>query len=89
MIPFLPCQNDEEVEAFINQERTWDELAEQVEVFHNLSEEIPTSHDAKTQIGIFDVFCDELLKTLTHHAAEIRDKLLEKMIHELHGYLKE
>jgi len=77
------------MEAFINEERTWEQLVEEVKKFHELSQEIPTSFNPKTLIGIFDIHCDELIKGLATRAAEIRDKLLEKMIHDLHVALKE
>jgi hypothetical protein len=77
------------MEAFINEERTWEQLVEQVKKFHMLSQEIPTSFDPKTLIGIFDIHCDELIRDLATRAAELRDKFLEKMIHELHVQLKE
>lgn len=72
----------------MSEERTWEESISQVEKFHTLAQEIPSGHDQKTIIGIFDVHCDELISGLGNRAADMRDKLLEKMIHELHMMLK-
>lgn len=77
------------MDNFINEERTWEQLVEEVKKFHALSQEIPTGYDPKTLIGIFDIHCDELIKGLANRAMEVRDKFLEKMIHELHTLLKE
>lgn len=80
--------NDDEIEAYLNEERNWDQLAEEVERFHQLSQEIPSEHEQKIVIGIFDVYCDELIQTLTSRASEVRDKLIDKMVHELHEGLR-
>jgi dynein heavy chain len=81
--------NEDELDAYINEERTWDQLAAEVIKFHNLSQEIGTEFEPKTVIGIFDVHCDDLIKGLAQKAAEIRDKFLDRMIHDLHIQLKE
>lgn len=77
------------MEAFINEERTWEQLCDEVKKYHALSQEIPVSFDAKNLIGIFDIHCDELIRGLAARAMEVRDKFLEKMMHELHTLLKE
>lgn len=77
------------MEAFINEERTWNQIVEQVIHFHNLSQDMSTSFDPKTLIGIFDIHCDDLIRTLANRASELRDKFLDKMIHSLHVQLKE
>lgn len=64
-------------------------MVEEVKKFHTLSQDIPTGHDPKVLIGIFDVHCDELIKGLATRSADVRDKFLEKMIHDLHIQLKE
>jgi hypothetical protein len=80
-------ENDDEVEAFLRIERNWDELAVEVGRFHELTQEIPSSHEQKIVIGIFDVYCDELIQILSSRAAEVRDKFIDKMVHELHEAL--
>jgi len=81
-------ENDDEIEAYLNEERNWDQLAEEVKKFHQLGQDIPSSHEQKIVIGIFDVYCDELIQTLTVRAADVRDKLIDKMVHGLHLALK-
>lgn len=81
-------ENEEALEAFINKERTWDELAQETKTFHQMAQDIQITHDSKVQVGIFDVFCDELVRSLSDRAINVRDKIIEKMIHELHGLLK-
>ncbi|CAL8097411.1 unnamed protein product [Orchesella dallaii] len=82
-------ENEDMMDNFIGEERTWEQLVEEVKKFHALSQDIPVAFDPKNLIGIFDVHCDELIKGLANRAMEVRDKFLEKMIHELHALLKE
>jgi dynein heavy chain len=73
---------EEELERFLNEEHTFAECEREVKRYQRLVKEITYNTEKVVRIGMFEVHCEELIKTLARRAENILNKLLERMLNE-------
>ncbi|KAK7506434.1 hypothetical protein BaRGS_00002546, partial [Batillaria attramentaria] len=71
---------DTDVDQFISETtHSFDEYCREVMKYQRLVEEISYNLDKVLRLGMFEVHCDELIRTLAKRADNLRNKLMVKM----------
>lgn len=73
---------DEDLEKFLNENHTFVECEKELKRYQRLVKEISYNLEKVVRIGMFEVHCEELIKTLARRAEHIQNKLLERMLNE-------
>ena len=73
---------DEEVEAFLKDEHTFNQYEQELKKFQRLSKEILYNVHKVVRVGMFELHCDELIRSLAKRAENLMNKLLERMLHD-------
>lgn len=74
---------DEDLEKFLHEEQhTFAECERELKRYQRLVKEITYNLHKVVHIGMFEVHCEELIKTLARRAEIIQNKLLERMLNE-------
>lgn len=73
---------DEDVEKFLGEEHTFAECEKELKRYQRLVKEITYNTEKVVRIGMFEVHCEELIKTLARRAENIQNKLLERLLNE-------
>ncbi|XP_052080869.1 dynein axonemal heavy chain 7-like isoform X1 [Mytilus californianus] len=78
-------QAEQDVEQFMKEEHSFEDYSKEVMKYTNLSQEIAynsqkTGMRKIVRLGMFEVNCEELIRTLTKRAEALCQKLLSKML---------
>jgi dynein heavy chain len=73
---------DEEIEAFLKEEHTFNEYERQVRAYQRLVKEISYNTAKVERVGMFELHCDEMIRTLAKRAENLLHKLLDRMLTE-------
>jgi dynein heavy chain len=73
---------DEEVETFLKEEHSFNEYERQVKVYQRLVKEITYNTAKVERVGMFELHCDEMIRTLAKRAEALLHKLLDRMLTE-------
>jgi dynein heavy chain len=73
---------DEEVETFLREEHTFNEYERQVKAYQRLVKEISYNTAKVERVGMFELHCDEMIRTLAKRAESLLHKLLDRMLTE-------
>lgn len=71
---------DEEADKFLNEEHSFSEYEKQVKNYQRLVKEITYGLHKVARVGMFELHCDELIRTLAKRAENLLHKFLEKML---------
>ncbi|XP_041374659.1 dynein heavy chain 7, axonemal-like isoform X2 [Gigantopelta aegis] len=72
-------QAEADIDQFMSEEHTFDDYCKEVAKYHNLTEEITYNMQKVVRLGMFELHCDELIRSLAKRADNIRGKLLIRM----------
>ncbi len=75
----LSKQAEEEVDLFLKEEHSFGDYEKEVKKYNRLIDEIQYKSRKIIRVGMFELHCDELIKTLSKRAENCMNKLLEKM----------
>lgn len=81
--PYIQLINkkaDEELEKFLKEEHSTNDYEREVKKYQRLVKEITYSPAKVVRVGMFELHCDELIRTLAKRAEHILNKLLERML---------
>lgn len=73
---------EEELDRFLKEEHTFTECEKEVKKYQRLVKEITYNMQKVIRVGMFELHCDELIRTLAKRAEGILNKLLERMLNE-------
>jgi dynein heavy chain, axonemal len=71
---------EEEIEKFMKDEHGFNEYEREVKKYQKLVRDITYNLNKVVRIGMFEVHCDELIRTLAKRAETILGKLLDRML---------
>ncbi|KAM4698368.1 dynein axonemal heavy chain 7 [Rhinophrynus dorsalis] len=72
-------QADVDVDQFLAEEHTFEEIMKEVIKYETLTEEIQYTYRKCIRLGMFELHCDELIRALEKRSEAICIKLIEKM----------
>ncbi|CAK6963682.1 dynein axonemal heavy chain 7 [Scomber scombrus] len=75
-------QAEEDVEHFLSEEHSFQEIMEEVIHYQQLADQIQTTSCKVVRLGMFEVQSHKLIHTLTKRAQELQEKLLVRMLQE-------
>ncbi|XP_028924869.1 dynein heavy chain 7, axonemal isoform X3 [Ornithorhynchus anatinus] len=77
--PLITRRAEQEVDVFLAQDHSYDETIREICKYQELSEEIQYTSRKFIRLGMFEVHCDELIRSLVKRADAICGKLRAKM----------
>ncbi|KAH0621601.1 hypothetical protein JD844_023099 [Phrynosoma platyrhinos] len=72
-------QSEREIDQFLSEEHTFEEITAQIAKFQNLRDEIQYTSRKCIRLGMFELHCDELIRALTKRADGLCSKIIAKM----------
>jgi dynein heavy chain len=81
-LPLINKKADEEVEQFLREDHSFNEYERELKKYQRLSKEIIYHSQKIVRVGMFELHCDELIRSLSKRAEHLMNKLLEKMLTE-------
>ncbi|KAM9123015.1 dynein axonemal heavy chain 7 [Pangshura tecta] len=72
-------QAEEDIDRFLSEEHTFEEITGEAIKYQNLSEEIQYTSRKYIRLGMFELHCDELIRALAKRADAIFGKIVAKM----------
>ncbi|KAJ7345507.1 hypothetical protein JRQ81_001457 [Phrynocephalus forsythii] len=72
-------QADQEIDQFLSEEHTFEEITAQVARYQCIRDEIQYTSRKCIRLGMFELHCDELIRALTKRADAICSKIIAKM----------
>lgn len=73
---------EEDVEALLKESRSFSEYEREYKKYNRLVKEITYNCQKVVRVGMFELHCDELIRSLAKRAESIANKLMDKMLHE-------
>lgn len=73
---------DEEVEQFLKDEHTFNEYEREFKKYQRLVKEITYNLQKVIRVGMFELHCDELIRSLAKRAEALQNKLLDRMLND-------
>lgn len=73
---------EEEVEGFLKEEHSFNEYEREYKKYQKLVKEITYNSHKVVRVGMFELHCDELIRSLAKRAENLMNKLLERMLTE-------
>ncbi|TSM60567.1 Dynein heavy chain 7, axonemal [Bagarius yarrelli] len=80
--PLVMQQADQDLEQFLLQQHSFQEMMAEVIRYHQLADKIQSDSRKVVRLGIFEVHCDELIQTLVRRAEGLREKLVSRMLRD-------
>uniref|UniRef100_A0A8C5QX10 Dynein axonemal heavy chain 7 n=1 Tax=Leptobrachium leishanense TaxID=445787 RepID=A0A8C5QX10_9ANUR len=75
-------QADLDVEQFLTEEHTFEEIMREVKKYETLTDEIQYTSTKFIRLGMFQLHCDELIRALVKRSEAICGKLVAKMLRD-------
>ncbi|XP_025904004.1 dynein heavy chain 7, axonemal [Nothoprocta perdicaria] len=72
-------QADRDIEKFLTQKHTFEEITREITKYNELSKEIQYTCRKYLRLGMFELHCDELINALANRADNISGKIIAKM----------
>ncbi|XP_060137433.1 dynein axonemal heavy chain 7 isoform X1 [Zootoca vivipara] len=72
-------QADRDIDQFLSEAYTFDEITGAIAQYQNLRDEIQYNSRKVIRLGMYELHCDELIRTLTKRADAICSKIIAKM----------
>ena len=73
---------DEEVENFLKEEHSFNEYEREVKKYQRLTKEITYNLQKVVRVGMFELHCDELIRSMAKRCENLMNKLLDRMLNE-------
>lgn len=73
-------QADRDVEAFLEEQHTFDEYAEELKKYKEKADQIQYTEWRVLRLGMFEVHCDDLIRALTKRTENLVERLLNKIV---------
>ncbi len=73
---------DEEIEQFLKEEHTFNEYERELKKYQRLVKEITYGLQKVIRVGMFELHCDELIRSLAKRAETLQNKLLDRMLND-------
>ena len=73
---------EEEIEAFLKDGHNFGEYEKEVKKYQRLIKEITYNSQKIVRVGMFELHCDELIRTLSKRAEALLTKLIDRMLNE-------
>lgn len=81
-ISLITKKADEEVEQFLKEDHSFNEYEKELKKYQRLSKEITYNSQKIAKVGMFELHCDELNRSLAKRAEHLMNKLLDRMLTE-------
>lgn len=79
-INLITKKAEEEVESFLKEEHNFNEFERELKKYQRLVKEILYNSHKVVRVGMFELHCEELIRSLSKRAENLVNKLLEKML---------
>lgn len=73
---------DEEVEQFLKEDHSFNEYERELKKYQRLNKEIIYNTQKVVRVGMYELHCEELIRSLAKRAENLMNKLLERMLTE-------
>lgn len=73
---------EEDIDAFLKESRKFEEYEKEYKKYRRLIKEILYNTPKVVRVGMFEVHCDELIRSLAKRAEAIANRLMDKMLTE-------
>lgn len=86
-LSFSFVKADADVEQFLSGEHTFNEYVQEVRKYKSTIEDITYNLEKEVRRGMFEIHCNELIRSLAKRAEVCMNRLLERMVkdHREHG----
>ncbi|XP_053132771.1 dynein axonemal heavy chain 7 isoform X4 [Hemicordylus capensis] len=72
-------QADRDIDQFLSEEHTFEEITAEIAKYQNLRDEIQYHSRKCIRLGMFELHCDELIRSLAKRADSVASKIIAKM----------
>ena len=79
-VALISRKAEEEVDAFLKDEHSFNEYEREVKKYQRLVKEITYGSHRVVRVGMFELHCDELIRSLSKRAEVLTTKLLDRML---------
>ena len=79
-INLITRKAEDEVDAFLKEEHSFNEYEKQVKIYQRLVKEITYGLNKVDRVGMFELHCEEMIRTLAKRAENLLQKLLDHML---------
>ncbi len=86
--PLITKRADEDVEQFLREEHSFNEYERELKKYQRLTKDITYNTQKVVRVGMFELHCDELIRTLAKRSENLMNKLLDRMLAEHFEYNK-
>lgn len=73
---------EEDIDAFLKEPRNFNEYEKEYKKYRRLIKEILYDTQKTVRVGMFELHCDELIRSLAKRAESIANKLMDRMLTE-------
>ncbi|NXN97801.1 DYH7 protein, partial [Rhinopomastus cyanomelas] len=73
-------QAERDIDQFLTEERTFEEMKKEVIKYKELAKEIKYTCRKKLRLGMFELHCDGLIRALVKHTNNICEKVISRML---------
>ena len=80
---------DEDVDQFLRETHSFNEYERELKKFQRLTKEITYNTQKIVRVGMFELHCEELIRSLAKRSDALMNKLLERMLQEHFEYNKQ